>query len=179
MARSSLGILLGVLLALTSGLSGCARGAGDELCSCCCRDPGQCSVRGITESFGRDCDTACAAWCTGRGCPHEEEVGACDPDVEPLVHDVWLSCPVEGCLPDYTYDLTFWTENAATWTSIVEVTVGEGSPGWLTPDTGDGGLEVEARYRAGDGRGDQIVITIEAWSGSGEVGYGSVVATIR
>ena len=179
MIRATSPCLCGLLLATAIVLSGCARGEVDAICSCCCRAAGDCTVRGIAEARGRDCATACGAWCAGRGCPYNDEPGACDQGLPPEVHDVELSCPAEGCLPDYTYDLTFWTENATEWTSIVEVTIGEGSPGWLTPDSGEGGGEVEARYRAGDGRGDQIVITIEAWSGSGEVGYGSAVATIR
>ncbi len=165
-------------LALALALTGCARSEPAEICSCCCRDPGDCSERGVVEARGRDCETACRSWCLGHGCPYSEEPEDCDQGLPPEVHELTLSCPADGCLPDYTYDLTFRTENAVEWTSLLEVVVGDGEPGTLTPDSGEGGSYVEARYRAGEGRGDEIVITIEAWSSSGEVGYDSVIATI-
>jgi hypothetical protein len=169
-----------VLFIASLALIGCAPGRGrDGICSCCCQEAGVCSQRGIAQASGRSCDAACQTWCAGRGCAYDDEPGACDQDLEPLVHDVWLSCPDDGCLPDYTYDLTFSTENAVEWTSLLEVTIGDGTPGTLTPDSGDGGEAVEGRYRAGDGSGDSIVITIEARNASGVVGYGSAVATIH
>ena len=168
------------LLAASLLLVGCPPGSGrDEICSCCCLEPGVCSERGIATAGAGRCDTACSAWCGVRGCAYDDEPGACDQDIEPLVLDVTLDCGYDGCLPEYTYDLTFSTENAVEWTSTLEVVTGDGTTGTLTPDSGDGGEAVEARYWAGNGSGDQIVITIEARNASGDVGYGSTVATIH